>query len=430
MTAREPAIASAPTSSRGTGIGAPILVETRAALAEVAARAARAERIAVDVESNGLFAYRPALCVLQLAWSERGAMAVAVVDTMATPIRPLASLFGAAGPVKVLHDLTFDARLLAEHGAPLGRVRDTSVAARLLGRRATGLSTLLASDLGVFIDKRLQQHDWARRPLRPVEIEYLAGDVRHLLDLDEALGRDAEAAEITAEVAEECAYKLITALGPRKDPRPAWTRVKGAAALDAASRSALRRLVDAREEAAAQEDVPPFKIASNDALLDLARARPGSPAEMAAARLGGAGLMARYAGAWLAAVASAARDGDAPAEDLGYLAPAPPSRAELGRRRAREVQVSQWRRAEAAQRGVDEQAVLPGHCAEDLVAALIAHDAQPDATALGEAIARIPGLGACRVERYGEAFAALAANPPFDDRGSGSASGPAPRAPA
>jgi ribonuclease D len=403
------------TLSRHTDVRAeppPILVETRAALLEVAARAARAPRVAVDVESNGLFAYRAALCVLQLGWEERGAMVVAVVDTQVTSVRPLASLLGAAGPVKVLHDLTFDARLLAEHGAPLGRVRDTSVTARLLGRKATGLSTLLAEDLGVFIDKRLQQHDWGRRPLRPVEIQYLAGDVRHLLELDDALDRAAAEAGITAEIAEECAYKLTSALGPRKDPRPGWTRVKGAAALDAPGRAALRRLWQAREDAAAAQDVPPFKVTSNEALLDLARARPASAAEMAAARLGGAGLAARYAASWIAAITAGSRDGDAPAEDRVHLAPAPPNRAELGRRRAREVQVSSWRRAEAAQRGVDEQAVLPGHCAEDLVSALIAHDAEPDATALGEAIARIPGLGACRVERYGEAFAALAVNPP------------------
>lgn len=390
----------------------PILVETRAALLEVAARAARAPRLAVDVESNGLFAYREGLCVLQLAWEERGAMIVAVVDTQATPIRPMASIFGAAGPVKVLHDLTFDARLLAEHGAPLGRVRDTSVTARLLGRKATGLSTLLAGELGVFIDKRLQQHDWGRRPLRPAEIQYLAGDVRHLLALDDALDRAATEAGITAEIAEECAYKLASALGPRKDSRPGWTRVRGAGTLDAPGRAALRRLWQAREEAAAAADVPPFKVNSNDALLELARVRPASAAEMAAARLSGAGLAARYAGSWLAAIAAGSRDGDAPAEDRDHLLPASPNRAALGRRRAREAQVSSWRRAEAATRGVDPQAVLPGHCAEDLVSALVAHDAQPDATALGEAIARIPGLGACRVERYGEAFAALAADPP------------------
>src|SRR5262249_3834526 len=149
-----------------------------------AARARRAARVAVDVESNGLFVYRAALCVLQLAWPEDGRIVVAVVDPIAVSIAPLTALFSATGPVKVLHDLTFDARLLAEAAAPLSRVRDTSVAARLLGRKATGLAALLAEELGVAHDKRLQQHDWARRPLREAEIDYLAGDVRHLLELD------------------------------------------------------------------------------------------------------------------------------------------------------------------------------------------------------------------------------------------------------
>src|SRR5690349_14549323 len=116
----------------------PLVVRDPAALAALAARAARAPRIAIDVEANGLFAYRAALCTVQLAFPEGDDRAIAVIDTLAVDPAPLAAVLGPEGPVKVLHDLTFDARLLAEAGAPLGRVRDTSVTARLLGIAATG----------------------------------------------------------------------------------------------------------------------------------------------------------------------------------------------------------------------------------------------------------------------------------------------------
>src|SRR5262245_57477272 len=166
-------------------------------LSRVIERASRAARIALDVEANGLFAYQASLCVVTLAWEEDGQIEIAVVDAWATPIDPLHPLLGACGPVKVLHDLSFDARMLYEAGAPLGRVRDTSVAARLLGFRATGLAALLASELGVTVDKRFQQHDWSRRPLTAEQIVYLAGDVRHLLPLDDHLAKKAEALDIT-----------------------------------------------------------------------------------------------------------------------------------------------------------------------------------------------------------------------------------------
>lgn len=389
--------------------GGVLHVSTERALVEVAARAGRAARVAVDVESNGLFVYRPALCVVQLAWPERGEMVVAVVDTLATPAAPLADLLGPSGPIKVLHDLTFDARLLAEHGAPIARVRDTSVAARLLGRKATGLAALLAEELGVPHDKRLQQHDWSRRPLREAEIAYLAGDVRHLLDLDDRLAQAAGAAGVAAEIAEECAYKLHTALAPRQRPKPGYSRVKGAAALDPVGRAVLRRLWLAREAAAAQADVPPFKVTSNEALLDLSQRRPATFEALRAVRAAVAGNAGRHAAAWLAAIAEGQRDGDVPEDDRPLFTPAPPDRAAVARRRAREAQVMAWRRAEAARRGVDEQAILPGHCADDLADALAAFDAHDDAVALGVAIAQIPGFGAGRVDRYGGAIAALAA---------------------
>jgi ribonuclease D len=384
------------------------LVENRADLAAVAERAARAPSLGVDAEANGLHAFRPTLCTLQLAWVEAGEVAVAVIDSLAVPVASLSPLLGARGPVKVLHDLTFDARLLAEAGAPLARVRDTSVAARLLGFTATGLATLLAGELGVAHGKDLQQHDWSRRPLGPAEIAYLAGDVRHLLALDEHLAQKAEALDIAPEVADECAYKLATALAPPRDARPAYVRIKGAAALDAPGRAVLRRLCQARDEVAAAADVPPFKVVSSETLLELAVKRPRDRAALVAVRGALAGTAGRWTDRWLGAVADGLGDGDVPAAEQALFTREPPRSDEIKKRRARDRAVSAWRRDEAALRGLDAQAVLPGHCAQDLVDALLANDEQPDAAALREAIARIPGLGARRIERHMAAFLALA----------------------
>ncbi len=398
-----------------------VRVETEAALAACAARAAGASRLAVDVEANGLHAFRPALCVLQLAWHEGGEVAVAVIDTLAVPVAPLAPLLGPSGPLKILHDLTFDARLLGEAGAPLARARDTSVAARFLGFSATGLASLLASELGVTHSKDLQQHDWSRRPLTPEQIDYLAGDVRHLLDLDDRLCQKAEALDIAPEVADECAYKLDTALAPPRDTRPGYVRIKGVASLDPVGRAVLRRLCLARDEAAASADVPPFKVVGNEILLDLAHRRPLDRAALAAVRGATAGAAGRWVDRWLGAIADGIRDGEIPPADQPHFTPAVPDRGAFARRRACEARVSGWRKAEAARRGVDPQVVLPGHCAAELVDALLDHATHADTghagghpqtpAALEAAIARIHGLGARRRERYAAAFLAFAAPP-------------------
>ncbi|MFO0762035.1 MAG: ribonuclease D [Byssovorax sp.] len=392
--------------------GAPVLlVRGGDALSALCPRLARAPRLAVDVEANGLFAYRASLCVLQIAWEEEGETRVAILDALGLDLSPLGPILGPDGPIKVLHDLTFDARMLDERGVPLGRARDTSVTARFLGRSATGLQSLLASELGVTVDKRFQQHDWSERPLGPEHLAYLANDVRYLLALDDRLTEQADALDLGPEIEVECAYKLASASMPPRDRRPGYVRIKGAQTLDMQGRAALRRLCEAREQAAEAADQPPFKIAGNDLLLELARRRPATRAALSAIPGALSGRAARLSQAFLRAIAEGLRDGDIPDDDRPHFDPPRPDRAEIQRRRAKESQVSRWRKAEAKRRGVDEQAILPGHCAEQLVDALLSH--APDDPALPAAIAAIPGLGARRFERFSAAFLDLArAEPP------------------
>jgi ribonuclease D len=64
-------------------------------------------------------------------------------------------------------------------------------------------------------------------------------------------------------------------------------------------------------------------------------------------------------------------------------------------RREREVRLLGWRRAEAKRRGVNEQVVLPGHCAKEVVDGDIAGV---------EDLSRVRGIGAFRVHRDGDAI--------------------------
>jgi ribonuclease D len=364
---------------------------------DIAARAAASPRVALDVESNGLFAYKPALCTVQLAWLAGDEVEIAILDTLATPAKPLEVLEHADTTV-VLHDLTFDVRLLREHGVSLGRVRDTSVAARLLGKRALGLASLLESELGLHLDKKLQHHDWASRPLEPAHLAYLRDDVRHLLALDDSLAAQVEKAGIVDEVEEEVRYKLWTALEEVAAP-PGYLRVKGLEKLPPHGQAIVRRAFLARERIAEGENVPPFHVAGPELLLELATRRPTSPSDvrsLPAAR----GRSRRFADDWARAVSEGLSDGALPTADAELLRPPPVDRTEASLRRAREERLRRWRKAEASARGVDEQAILPGHCLTDL-----ARLAPPDEQGLRD----VPGVGARRVERYGRALLAALA---------------------
>lgn len=360
-------------------------VDDPRALPPLLADLSEAPCIALDIEGDGFHRYRARLCTMQLA----GRGAPLAIDTLAiSDLAPMAELLGPRGPVKVLHDASFDARMLARRGVTLARVFDTSIAARFLGERATGLASLLGRYLGVELAKDEQQGDWGQRPLSREQMEYLVADVSHLIELAALLEARLEEADLLEEAEDESNYVLAKALEPEPTREP-WTRIKGARDLPAASLALLAALADVREEEAERRDVPPFRVAPNGALFEAAR-RGGDVHSLRRVR-GLRGLDDRHLHA---AIALAERG---PPAEPEVKVPPPEERA---RYRAREKALSGWRREEAERRGINEQAVLPGHCLRDLATSRV--ESASD-------LARIEGFGQKRIERYGAALIALLA---------------------
>lgn len=370
----------------------PLLLTTRDELLAALPRFAAAPRLALDCESNGMHAWRARLCLLQLAVADGDVSSdgVALVDTLALgDLSPLAELLGPDGPEKILHDSGFDARLLRGAGVTLGNVVDTSVMARFLGYRETGLGSLLGQRFGVALDKSLQQHDWARRPIGAREVAYLAGDVADLGRLAAALEAEVAAKDIVDEVAEESAYALRCALAD--EGTTGYWRVKGVRELGGVGRAVARALWHVREAVAEAKDVPPGRVLSNASLVQLAKARPRTAADVRASGLLGAASGGGVAEAVVEAVAAAVAAGDIPADERRWFV-SERAPGDLALRRVRETVLQHWRAEEATRRGVDLQVVLPGHCLADLTAA--------GARSVAD-LARIDGLGASRITRYG-----------------------------
>jgi len=383
----------------------PTLVTTRDALSSLALAARAARRVALDLEANGRFAYRACVSTIQIGFDGT----VAVVDPLAPELEghlePLRLLFSASGPVKVIHDVGFDARLLADAGLSLGNVHDTALLAQWLGRASTGLAGLAMSELGVTLDKSLQAQNWSARPLTERSLRYLAADVAHLFALDDRLWREAEAAEIVPEVLAETAYRLETAERSVRepDPRPAFTRLKGVDSLKAEDLPILRRVTMAREAEAARLDTPAGELVPTAVLLAIARARPLTARELARIKSPIARVdSSRVAEALLDAVQKGIADRQLSPEDSAWFDRPKIAAGVIKARREREQRLSAWRKGEAKARGVNEQVVLPGHCASEAVAS------EPRDK---EALAKIGGIGAFRVARYGEAILQAIAEP-------------------
>ncbi len=360
------------------------MIDDEPALAAWLARVSHVPQLALDAEGDGMFRYRARLCTVQLAVADE----VVIVDTLALSAAPaLGPLFGASGPEKIVHDASFDARMLHAYGAPLHRVFDTAVAARFLGIAATGLSSLLAARFEIPLEKSHQQADWGKRPLSVPMLSYLEEDVRHLSRLHTSLLDDVRAKDIEPEVREECAYVLSQALAVTRSLAP-WMRIKGAAQLLPAQRALLRAFAEEREQIARAEDVPPGRLLSNDLLLRITT--HSEPSEALVRQALGARSIA-HVERFIGCLASAAHLTDAPADEVQALCPTPPSLAQIEAKKRRRKWLTEFRAREASARGVDYQVVMPGHCLSD-VADLPTLDR--------EQLAQVSGFGECRLERY------------------------------
>ncbi len=80
-----------------------------------------------------------------------------------------------------MHGADYDLRLLRKHHEFVpSAIFDTMLAARLLGERQFGLSSLAEIFLGVTLDKGSQKADWARRPLTERMEKYARNDTHYL----------------------------------------------------------------------------------------------------------------------------------------------------------------------------------------------------------------------------------------------------------
>ncbi|MBI2761395.1 MAG: HRDC domain-containing protein [Chloroflexi bacterium] len=327
----------------------PRLIDTPKELVAVTAALREEPLIAVDTESNAFHAYRPRVCLVQLA--DRGREWA--VDPLALDdLTPLRDLLNAPGTVKVLHAAEGDILALRrDYDFGVAPVFDTMMAARALGRRRYGLADLLAEHFDVTLDKRYQRHDWRERPIPAPALRYAAADVRHLPALHDVLREQLVATGRMEEAGEE--FQRVSRSTPEDrpfDPESFW-RIKGARDLPPRSRAVLRALYTFRDGRARSQDRPPVKVLSDDALLALSRIQPHDAAGLRHAGL--TPLQADRYGSGLLAAVRAAQNAPTPEPPRGNGPP--PDQRVIARYDA----LRAWRKEVAAERGVEPDVLLP-----------------------------------------------------------------------
>ena len=263
------------------------IVVEQAELYALCAEYAEAPYVTVDTEFMRERTYWPQLCLIQLARPGSDDRAAAIVDPIDTELdlSPLFRLLADPSTVKVFHAARQDVEIFHHLGNVIPTpLFDTQVAAMVCGYGdQIGYETLVKKIARADLDKSSRFTDWSRRPLSDKQLAYAVGDVTHLRTIYETLSAQLDRTGRREWVAEEMAV-LTDPATYYTEPEEAWRRLKTRSNAPKFL-AVVQALAKLREETAQTRDVPRNRVMKDDALLEIASARPKTVEELSGLRL-------------------------------------------------------------------------------------------------------------------------------------------------
>jgi ribonuclease D len=226
--------------------------------------------IGLDTEFISEGRYEPELCLVQLSTSD----GIYIVDPIVlSGLEPLWKLLASEGreivTVAARQEIKFCAK--GASAAP-ACVLDLQVAAGLLGfGYPLSHTNLCLRILNAKVNGGESFTDWRKRPLRPVQLDYAADDVRYLLPMREKLLAKAAKLERTTWVRGECDHLVKVVM--REDER--W-RISGSARLSRRQLAVLREVWRWRDRQARGLNVPVARVLGDSMLIEVARRSPAT----------------------------------------------------------------------------------------------------------------------------------------------------------
>ncbi len=255
------------------------LIIRAAELDALAEKLGQVDTVAVDTESNSLYAFHERVCLIQFSTVREDFLVdpLSVLDLSA--IRPL---FEDGRIEKIFHAAEYDLLCLRrDFGFEVRNLFDTMIAARILGRNGIGLGALLEAEFGVRLNKRYQRANWGQRPLPDDLLDYARLDTHYLIALKERLKAELERRNLMA-LAQEDFRRLAdstldeSVIEPIAErPLDCW-RISGVRDLSPQQAAVLQELCKYREEIARQLDRPRFKVMNDHTLLAIAAQTPNT----------------------------------------------------------------------------------------------------------------------------------------------------------
>lgn len=246
------------------------LIKTSDALAEAAELWEKEAEMAFDLEcENNLHHYGTYITLIQVSTRK----ANWIVDILALKmIDPLVHVLENPRMLKILHDVSFDLRILHhQFQCRPKNLFDTQLAAQLLGKQKIGLSALLSEYFQVTKEEKYQRVDWTKRPLSLGMLEYAVGDAAHLLSLKDLLKEELKKKQREGWMEQE--RKHLEELEFRYEEQQ-YLNLPSAKRCSPEERARLHVLFDERQRLAMKVDRPVFFIFSNKLLLQFMKNPP------------------------------------------------------------------------------------------------------------------------------------------------------------
>lgn len=247
------------------------IIDSSESLKKFAEDLSRKKVIAVDMEADSMFHFKERVCLIQIAAKN--------INVLIDPLKIedmscLIPVFADPEIKKIFHGADYDIRSFhRDFGIEVENLFDTQLVCRFLGCRETGLESVLNKQLNIVLDKKYQRKDWSQRPLPLEMLDYAAKDAIYLIPLAQILEKKLKKKNRLSWVREECAY-LSRVRAASNGDGPLFLKFKGAGRLSSRNLAVLESILQTRRNFAEIKDRPPFKIFSNNAILQLTNIKP------------------------------------------------------------------------------------------------------------------------------------------------------------
>ncbi|MEM8842925.1 MAG: ribonuclease D [Pseudomonadota bacterium] len=264
-----------------------IVITSTSDLAAACQRSASSPYVTIDTEFIRERTYWSQLCLVQMARPGDAEEDAVLIDPLADGIdlAPLFELMADRSVTKVFHAARQDVEIFYNlAGLVPAPLVDTQVMAMVCGHGdQVGYETIVRRLVRADIDKSSRFTDWSRRPLTDKQLHYALADVTHLRGVYERLQADVDASGRAHWVAEEMAI-LTSPQTYINDPDMIWTRVK-ARSSNPKFLAIIRSLARWREITAQSRNIPRSRVLKDDALLEIATAKPRNVTDFGKLRL-------------------------------------------------------------------------------------------------------------------------------------------------